>query len=380
LYRTSLQATDEHFERSRVHHIFFQLLHPFRTQRRKCQALSALCLALFAGFGAPGFAQLQSSQVSKASQTEKNVWTPPRTPDGHPDLQGVWDSASLTPLQRPAELGAKEFYTEQEAAAYEKKRVQDLDRDRRDGSQEADLARSYNELFYDRGTKLARTRRTSMVIDPPDGRIPAMTPDARAKFQAAQTRFAEHPADSVKDRPLADRCLMFSQSGPPMIPGNYNNLYQIVQTPRDLTILAEMGNQLRVIPLDARPPLPEAVRQWMGVSRGRWDGDTLVIETANFRFNERSRFGVQYDSGMSDQNLRTVERFTRTGPDSMIYRATIDDPTVYTRPWTFEASLEKAQGPVFEYACHEGNYAMIGVLAGARAQEKDAVKQKGAIR
>ncbi len=358
-----------------MHHRFFRPLHPVRIGRGKFLALFALG---FAGFAVPVFAQSQSSPPSQASR--KNVWTPPRTPDGHPDLQGVWDSASLTPLQRPAELGAKEFYTEQEAAAYEKKRVQDLNRDRRDGSAEADLGRSYNELFYDRGTKLARTRRTSMVIDPPDGRIPPMTPEARAKFQAAQARFAEHPADSAKDRPLADRCLMFSQSGPPMIPGNYNNLYQIVQTPGDLTILAEMGNQVRAIPLDTRPPLPETVRQWMGVSRGRWDGDTLVVETANFRFNERSRFGVQYDGGMSDQNLRIIERFTRTGPDSIIYRATIDDPTVYTRPWTFEASLEKAQGPVFEYACHEGNYAMAGVLAGARAQEKDAAKPKGANR
>jgi hypothetical protein len=318
-------------------------------------------VALFAvNLAAPASAQPQSS---------------PRTLDGHPDLQGIWDSASLTPLQRPLELGAKEFYTEQEAVAYEKRRVQDLNRDRRDGGQEADLARSYNELFYDRGTKLARTRRTSMVIDPPDGRIPPMTPAARAQFQAFQAKFAEHAMDGPQDRPLPDRCLMFSQSGPPMIPGNYNNFYQIVQTPDYLTILAEMGNQVRIIPLDGRPGLPETVRQWTGVSRGHWEDNTLVVETTNFRFSERSRFGVQYD-GMSDQNLRIVERFTRTGPNSIVYRATIDDPTVYTRPWTMEASLEKAAGPVYEYACHEGNYAMSGVLAGARAEEQKAAKQK----
>jgi hypothetical protein len=293
-----------------------------------------------------------------------------RTPDGRPDFQGTWNSASLTPLQRPIELGAKEFYTEQEAAAYEKKRVQDLDRDRRDGSKEEDLGRSYNELFYDRGTRLARSRRTSMVIDPPDGRIPAMTPEARAKFQAWQASFAKHPADRAQDRPLPDRCLVFSQSGPPMIPGNYNNYYQIVQTRDFLTILAEMGGQVRTIPLDGRAAPPDAVRQWMGVPRGHWEGDTLVIESTNFRFNERSRFGVQYD-GMTDQNLRIVERFTRTA-DSIVYRATIDDPTVYTRPWTMEASLEKAAGMIYEYACHEGNYAMTGVLSGARAQEKDS--------
>src|SRR5580658_1931210 len=169
-----------------------------------------------------------------------------RTPDGHPDLQGIWDSASLTPFERPVELGTKAFYTEEEAAAYEKKRVQVLNRDRRDGSKEEDLSRSYNELFLDRGTKLARTRRTSMVIDPPDGRIPSMTPEARAKFQAIQAKFAEHPADGPQDRPLPDRCLMFSQAGPPMIPGNYNNNYQIVQTKDYLVIVAEMGNQVRV--------------------------------------------------------------------------------------------------------------------------------------
>ncbi len=328
-------------------------------------ALVALSLAV------PGSAQPRSSQASR-----NNVWTLPRTLDGHADLQGIWDSASLTPLQRPLELGNKEFYTEQEATAYEKKRVQDLDRDRRDGSQETDLARSYNELFYDRGTKLARTRRTSMVIDPPDGRIPPMTPEARAKFQAFQAHFAEHPADGPQDRPLPDRCLMFSQSGPPMIPGNYNNYYQIVQTSDYLTILAEMGNQVRVIPLDGRPTLSGTIRQWMGVSRGHWEGNTLVIETTNFRFNERSRFGVQYD-GMSDQNLRIVEHFTRTGPDSIVYRATIDDPTVYSKAWTMEASLERADGQIYEYACHEGNYGMTGVLAGARAQEREAAKQKG---
>ena len=297
----------------------------------------------------------------------------------HPSIEGIWNSASLTPFQRPVELGAKEYYTEQEAAVYEKNKAADLNRDRRDGGQEADIARAYNELFFDRGTKLARTRRTSMIIDPPDGRVPPMTPEARKKFQAIQERFAAHPADGPEDRPLPDRCLMFSQSGPPMIPGNYNDLYQIVQTPEYISILAEMGNQARVIPLDGSAHLPRNVQEWMGDSRGHWEGNTLVVETTNFKSNDRSRFGVQYD-GMTDQNLRIIERFTRTSPDSIIYRATIDDPTVYTKPWTMEVSLEKSEGPVFEFACHEGNRGLAGVLAGERAQEKRAAEQKGTNR
>ena len=297
----------------------------------------------------------------------------------HPSFEGIWNSASLTPFQRPVELGTKEYYTEQEAAVYEKNKAQEVNRDRRDGGQEADIARAYNELWFDRGSKLARTRRTSMIIDPPDGRVPPMTPEARKKFQAIQEKFAVHPADGPEDRPLPDRCLMFSQSGPPMIPGNYNDLYQIVQTPEYISILAEMGNQVRVIPLDGRPHLPGNVQAWMGDSRGHWEADTLVVETVNFRFNDRSRFGVQYD-GMTDKNLRIIERFTRTSPGSILYRATIDDPTVYTKPWTMEVSLEKSEGPVYEYACHEGNYGLAGVLAGERAQEKIAAEQKGANR
>jgi len=254
-----------------------------------------------------------------------------------------------------------------------------VNRDRRDGGQDADIARAYNELWLDRGSKLARTRRTSMIIDPPDGRVPPMTAEARKKFQAIQEKFAVHPADGPEDRPLPDRCLMFSQSGPPMIPGNYNDLYQIVQTPENISILAEMGNQVRVIPLDGRPHLPGNVQGWMGDSRGHWEGDTLVVETTNFKFNDRSRFGVQYD-GMTDKNLRITERFTRNSPNSILYRATIDDSTVYTKPWTMEVSLEKSEGPVYEYACHEGNYGLAGVLSCERALEKKAAEQKGANR
>ncbi len=313
---------------------------------------------------------LTLAAVAFAQTPRPGAWTPPRGPDGHPLLEGIWNSASLTPLERPAALGSKEFYTEAEAAAYEKKRLDDANRDRRDGPAEADVGRSYNELFYDRGIKLARGRRTSLIVDPANGRIPPMTAEGQARLHARDAYFRVHPADGPEDRPLADRCLMFSQSGPPMIPGNYNNNYQIVQAGNALVILAEMGNQARVMSVDGRAPLPGAVAQWTGDSHGHWEGDTLVVETTNFRFNERSRFGVQYEGGLTDDKLRITERFTRGGENFIIYRAMISDPGVYTRAWTFEVALERAEGPLYEYACHEGNYGLAGVLSGARAQER----------
>jgi hypothetical protein len=314
---------------------------------------------------------------SKTTPSAKK-WSVGRTSDGQPDLEGVWDAASMTPLERPVELGNKEFYTPEEIAAYEKKRAHDLDRDRRDGSAEADLGRAYNDGWFDRGAHLASDRRTSRVIDPPNGRFPAMTPAAAKKYEEMHAWLVQHADDGPETRMLPDRCLVFSQSGPPFLPGNYNNYYQIVQAPGVVAILSEMGHQARMIPLTngtaTRPPLPENMRQWQGDSVGHWEGETLVIETANFRTSDQSRFGVQYD-GMSDENLRVTERFTRTGPNTITYRATVVDPTVYTRPWTVEFPMEKSESRVFEYACHEGNYGLVGILSGARAKEKAASKK-----
>ena len=207
---------------------------------RQCCFLPAKALVLALSLALGALAQFPQPPIA-----HKNTGAPARGPDGHPLLEGIWNSASLTPLERPASLGTKEFYTPAEAAAYEKKRVDEVNRDRRDGPAEVDVNRSYNELFYDRGTRLAPTRRTSMILDPPDGRIPPMTPEGRARFHANQAYFAAHPADGPEDRPLADRCMMFSQSGPPMIPGNYNNNYQIVQTRNSIAIMAEMGTAMR---------------------------------------------------------------------------------------------------------------------------------------
>lgn len=284
----------------------------------------------------------------------------------------------MTPLERPVELGNKAFYTPEEMAAYEKQRSHDLDRDRRDGSAEADLARAYNDGWFDRGAHLGSNGRTSRIVDPPNGRFPAMTPEAAAKYKEMHAWLADHASDGPETRTLYDRCLVFSQSGPPFLPGNYNNFYQIVQAPGEVAILSEMGHQLRTIPLTAgtanQPHLPSGVKQWEGNSVGHWEGTALVVETTNFRANGQSRFGVQYD-GMTDENLRVIERFTRTGPNTLIYRATVIDPTVYTQPWTVELPMGKTDSLVYEYACNEGNYGLAGILSGARFQEDTPAKK-----
>jgi hypothetical protein len=306
-----------------------------------------------------------SLATSAAAQTKP--WTPPRTPDGQPDLQGIWTNSTLTQLERPADFAAKPVITETEAAVYEKDTLKQRDRDRRDGGADVDVGRAYNELFFDQGDKLARvdnTVRMSMIVDPPDGRIPALTPEAQKKQEAARAEARLHPADTPRDRSLAERCIFWATTGPPMLPGPYNNNYQIVQTPGYVMIQSEMIHETRVIPLDGRPHLPASTRLWMGDSRGHWEGNTLVVDTTNF--NGKARFRG------SDENLHVVERFTRTGPNTIDYKFTIDDPTAYTKLWTAELPFLATAGPIYEYACHEGNYALADILAGARAEEKKA--------
>jgi hypothetical protein len=203
-----------------------------------------------------------------------------------------------------------------------------------------------------------------------------MTPAAAKKYKEMHAWLAEHANDGPETRTLPDRCLVFSQSGPPFLPGNYNNLYQIVQAPGVVVILSEMGHQARTIPLingKVSQSWPPNVRQWAGLSVGHWEGETLVIETTNFRASDQSRFGVQYD-GMSDENLHVTERLTRTAPNTITYRATVADPTVYAQPWTVEFPMERTENPVYEYACHEGNYGLAGILSGARAEERAGQK------
>jgi len=301
-------------------------------------------------------------------------WTPPRTPDGQPDLQGVWTNATVTPFQRPKELGAKQFFTAEEAAAFAKQRVQQGNADLVDGERgAADLARrAYNNFWVDRGTHVSKTMRTSLVMDTPDGRVPPFTPEAQKRYDAFKAHQALHPVDGPEDRFLSERCVLFGAAGPPMLPEPYNNNYEIVQSRGIVAIAVEMNHETRIIPLDGSPHLPSQIHQWTGNSRGHWEGDTLVVDTTNFKFNDQSRFGVGYLDGMTDQNLHVVERFRRTDPSTIIYQATVDDPTVYTKPWTVEISMAKRADRIFEYACHEGNYGLLDMLAGARAEEKKA--------
>ena len=314
----------------------------------------------------------------------------PRTPDGHPELQGIWTNATITPLERPVEFAGKPSLTDQEAAAFERRSLVNSSLDRRDGGSDADRSRAYNNLFVDKGTELERidgVKRTSLIIDPPDGKIPPMTPEGQKRAAMLRRRADEGSGglnannggggnnlsadvsgnyDSIKDRPLAERCILGfgSTSGPPMMPVLYNNTYQIVQTPGAIMILVEMVHDIRVIHMDGRPHMPSNVRQWLGDSIGHWEGDTLVVETTNFTDNTTYRG--------SDQNLKVTERFQRVDANSILYRVTIDDPTSFTKPWTLEYPFLATAGPVYEYACHEGNYAMPDILGGARQQEKQA--------
>lgn len=296
---------------------------------------------------------------------------PARPADRQPDLQGIWTNATLTPLQRPAELANKPFFTEAEAAAFAKERTVETDVDRPEAHRAGDPG-AYNQFWFDRGAAGVKTRRTSLIIDPPDGKVPPLTPEAQQKADSFRAYSALHPADGPEDRYLSERCLLFGSIGPPMLPEPYNNNYEIVQGPGYVAILAEMNHDVRLIPLDGKPHAASAITQWKGDSRGRWEGDTLVVETTNFKFNEQSRFGVGYLTGRSDGNLRVVERFRKTDPETILYQATITDPTVYTKPWTVEIPMTRRRDPIFEYACNEGNYGMSGILAGARAEEKAA--------
>ncbi len=281
---------------------------------------------------------------------------------GQSDLQGIWSNAIITPLERPSDLAGKPAFTPEEAAAYEKRVVDRNNVDHRSGNAEADVTLGYNNFWWDRGTKVVGTLRTSLIVDPSDGRIPALTPEVQKRVRDTRAWMLEHSTDGPEGRSLGERCILWSIAGPPMLPGPYNNNFQIVQTRDHVVILNEMIHDARMIPLDGRPHLPGNIRQWMGDSRGHWQGKTLVVDTTNFL--------DQYSFRGSDRNLHLTERFTRVSPDTLLYEFTVDDPTAFTKSWTAQIPVTRAKGPIFEYACHEGNYAMTDILAGGRAAEK----------
>jgi hypothetical protein len=289
-----------------------------------------------------------------------------RTAWGDPDLEGIWTNATLTPLQRPPELASKEFFTAEEAKQFQQTRIDQTNADR---PLPPGQVGAYNDAFFERGTSIVRSRRTSLVIDPPDGRLPALTPDAQRKVDARLQREKTNPADGPEDRWLTERCILFGATVP-MLPEPYNNNYRIIQSPGFVTILVEMNHDARVIPLDNRPHLAGTIQQWTGDSRGHWEGNTLVVETTNLKFNHQSRFGVGYLNGLSDDRLHVVERFTMGDANTLTYRATVEDPTVFVRPWTVELSMDRTAGPLYEVACHEGNYGMFNILSGHRAEER----------
>ena len=335
-----------------------RLCTPIRVSALGIAVLILMTAAPVAGQVAPGAAK--NAAGAKA-------WKQTRTPDGQPDLQGVWTNATLTPLERPKEYAAKQFLTEAEAVEFAKKELNNVDGDRRDGGSDTDVNRAYNEFWRDRG-QVTADRRTSLIIDPPDGRVPPLTAGAQkaAADRAAANR--GHQFDGPENRNLAERCISVTNAGPPMMPANYNANYQIVQAPGYVALLSEQIHDVRVIPTDGRPHVSQNVRQLLGDSRGHWEGSTLVVETTNF--TDRTAFRG------SGEHLHLIERFTRTGADSMDYEFTMNDPESFTKPWTARVPMAKVAGPIYEYACNEGNYGLTGSLSGARAEEKRAEEAK----
>ena len=296
-------------------------------------------------------------------------WTAPRTPDGQPDLQGTWTNASITPFERPDELANKATLTPQEAAELEKRAAANrVDRPPKPGD-----VGNYNQVWFDSGTKVLATRQTSLVVDPPDGRVP-ITAAAAAKRDYNRA----HNSDSYEYMSVWDRCIT---RGVPagMFPAGYNNAYQIVQTPGYVVILYEMIHETRIIPLDGRPHVSENIRLWNGDSRGRWEGDTLVVDTTNY--NAKGQIGTSAATNRikgipQSEALHVVERLRRTGPETISYEVTIEDPPMYSRPWKVAFPLTRNDNyRIYEYACHEGNHAVENVLSAGRKADAKAGRE-----
>jgi hypothetical protein len=283
----------------------------------------------------------------------------PQTGSGKPNFQGHWTSATVTPFERPRDLGDKAFFTPEEFAEYEAGR---LEVNETEANTAADVHYQLTDFGLDNSQNLRTVNlRTSIVTDPPNGRVPDLTPEAEA-LQAERRAYSQaHAYDSASDRPLAERCIAWPHNGPPMTPIGYNSNNQIIQTDDHFVFVQEMMQEPRIVPLDGqRSPIPEQIRQWRGSSRGWWDGDTIVVETTQF-------------TGLTSRNIsptgKVTERFSMIDPDTMRYQFSVDDPATYTAAWSGEYNLTRTEGPMFEYACHEGNYGIANILRGIRAEE-----------
>ncbi len=338
------------------------------------------CLCLATGLST--LLSLAHGQVAPPSavaeaKAAKQTWTPPRTADGHPDLQGFWANNNATPLERPKELAGRESLTDAEVAAL-KKKAGELFHGQGDAAFGDTLFQTvwanvhgtkngfkstdgetgdYSSVWND---ERDWDNRTSLITDPPDGHLPPMTPEGQ-KRREANTAARDRPAAGPEDRSLSERCLSY---GSPQLVAGYQSYYQIVQTPKSVVIMTEMIHDARAIQLDAGPHLPSAVHQWFGDSRGHWEGDTLVVDTTNYK--------TRSFMSLSSEKLHVIERFSRSGPETLKYEITIDDPGTWTKPWSLMIPLRQSAKPVYEYACHEGNEGMIGILRGARAEERAA--------
>jgi len=313
-------------------------------------------------------ALLLFAATAYAAKDQAKSWVPPKTADGQPDLQGTWTNATITPFERPDALANKAVLSAEEAADAEKRAAAT----RVDAPPKPGEVGAYNQVWFDSGTKVVGTRQTSLVVDPPDGRVPT-TPAAEAKrdFNAA------HATDSWEYMSVWDQCITRGMPAG-MFPAGYNNAYQILQTPGYVVILYEMIHETRFIPLDGRPHVASGIRLWNGDSRGHWEGNTLVVDTTNY--NDKGSIGTSAATNRvkgipQSEALHVVERFTRSGPDTISYEVTIDDPPNYTRPWKVAFPLTRNDNyRIYEYACHEGNHAVENVLGGGRAAEKAAEK------
>ena len=301
-----------------------------------------------------------------AAQTANAVktWTPPKTADGVPDLQGVYSNATAVPFERPRNLGAKEFYTEEEMAERTKAAAAAA-------AARANAEADPNIVHYDLGQfglnqrVTAATNRTSQIVGA-EGTMPPLLPAAQARVAAKQAAARGHNFDDAQHRGLSERCIMWGNEGPPMLSPGYNSDLQIVQGPGYVAILQEMIHDTRVVPTDGSAHMPSNVRLWMGDSRGHWEGNTLVVDTTNFTDQTAFR--------NSSKDLHVIEKFTRTGDNTVLYQFTVEDPSTWAKPWSAEVTWEKINNPIYEYACQEGNYGLANILSGARADEKKAAE------